>query len=110
MLVEEYPMKNSYIINNSGVVNTGHIGGTVINISSNSINWAGITENLEKFLIECDDKELRKTASEMLKDIRSRDVDNTKQSAKKLGQKGLNLAQKLGLNVLSGFIVYVLTQ
>ncbi len=103
-------MKNNYITNTSGIVNTGHIGGSVINISSDSIDWIGLTENLNKFLIECDDKELRKVASEMLKDVNSKKVDNTQQSAKRFGERGLNLAKQLGLNILSGFIVYAFTR
>lgn len=98
-------MKNNYITNTNGIVNTGQIGGSVINISTNSIDWQGLTENLDKFLIECDDKELRRTASDMLKDVRNEKLDNTKLSAKRLGEKGLILAKQLGLNILSGFIV-----
>ncbi|ABO49419.1 hypothetical protein Dred_0882 [Desulforamulus reducens MI-1] len=103
-------MKNNYIVNDNGVVNTGHIGGSVINISSNFVDWEGLTQNLDRFLIDCDDKELRKIASEMLKDVRAKKVDQTKQSAKRFGEKGLNLVKQLGLNILSGFIVYALTQ
>jgi len=103
-------MKNNYIVNDNGIVITGQVGGSVINFSSNSIDWKGLTENLEKYLIECEDKELRKVASQMLKDIQTKRLDNIKQSAKRFGEKGLNVAKQLGLNILSGFIVYALTK
>ena len=103
-------MKNNYIINNNGIVNTGQVGGSVTNILSNSVDWKGLTENLEHYLIECEDKELRKAASEMLKEARTQDLNQAKQSAKKFGEKGLSIAKQLGLNILSGFIVYALTQ
>lgn len=102
-------MKNNYIFNSSGVVNTGHVGGSIVNISSDSIDWLGLAENLKVFLIECDDKELRKIASEMLDYVQVKNTDKTKQYAKKIREKGLDLAKQLGLNILSGFIVYAST-
>ncbi|WP_031517067.1 hypothetical protein [Desulfofalx alkaliphila] len=103
-------MKNNYIVNNNGVVNTGQIGGSVINVSSNAIDWTGLTKDLEKFLVECDDKELRKVAAEMLNNVQAKKLNDTKQSAKSFKEKGLDLAKHLGLNILSGFIVHVLAQ
>ena len=46
----------------------------------------------------------------MLKGARTQDLNQAKQSAKKFGEKGLSVAKQLGLNILSGFIVYALTQ
>ncbi|WP_449240554.1 hypothetical protein [Desulfoscipio gibsoniae] len=102
-------MNNNHIINDNGVVITGHVGGSVINVSTDSIDWLGLAENLEVFLIECNDKELRRIASEMLKHVRAKKINKTKQSAKKIREKGLHLAKQLGLNILSGFIVYAST-